>query len=56
MTMSATWPTARPENYDVVMANLVESARGDWAGHADDSVADAGDWASNRPIIPRRGG
>jgi len=35
---------ARPENYDLVMANLVESARGDWEGYADDCVADAGEW------------
>jgi pimeloyl-ACP methyl ester carboxylesterase len=35
---------ARPENYDTLIADLVESARGNWEGFADDCVADAGDW------------
>jgi pimeloyl-ACP methyl ester carboxylesterase len=35
---------ARPENYEMVIADLVESARGDWEGYADDCVAGAGDW------------
>jgi pimeloyl-ACP methyl ester carboxylesterase len=38
----------RPENHDMVLADLVESARGDWQGYTDDcvavAVADAGDW------------
>jgi pimeloyl-ACP methyl ester carboxylesterase len=34
----------RPENYDMMLADMVESARGDWEGYADDCVADAGDW------------
>jgi pimeloyl-ACP methyl ester carboxylesterase len=33
----------RPENHDMVLADLVESARGDWQGYADDCVA-VGDW------------
>jgi pimeloyl-ACP methyl ester carboxylesterase len=35
---------ARPENHDMVIADLVESARGDWQGYADDCIADATDW------------
>jgi pimeloyl-ACP methyl ester carboxylesterase len=39
--------SARPENHDLMIADLVESARGDWEGYADDCVADAGDWGFN---------
>jgi pimeloyl-ACP methyl ester carboxylesterase len=35
---------ARPENHDMVMENLVESARGDWEGYADDCVAETIGW------------
>jgi pimeloyl-ACP methyl ester carboxylesterase len=35
---------ARLENHDVVIDDLVESARGDWEGYADDCIADLGPW------------
>jgi pimeloyl-ACP methyl ester carboxylesterase len=35
---------ATPANHDLVIADLVESARGDWEGYADDCVALAADW------------
>jgi pimeloyl-ACP methyl ester carboxylesterase len=45
---------ARPENYDLVIADLVESARRDWEGYADDCVADAGDWGFDLAAVSAR--
>jgi pimeloyl-ACP methyl ester carboxylesterase len=45
---------ARPENHDVVIAGLVESARGEWEGYADDCVADARDWGFDLDAVNAR--
>jgi pimeloyl-ACP methyl ester carboxylesterase len=39
--------TLDPEVNPFMMANLVESARGDYAGYADDCIAQVTDWGSN---------
>jgi pimeloyl-ACP methyl ester carboxylesterase len=44
MTDSDVAYCARPGQASLVIADLVESARGDWEGYADDCIADAADW------------
>jgi pimeloyl-ACP methyl ester carboxylesterase len=38
---------ARPDNHDMMIADLAESARGDWEGYADDCIADTDEWGFN---------
>ena len=46
---------ARPENHEVVIEDLVESARGDWEGYADDCIADVGTWGFDRGDVKATG-